>query len=82
MESDAHHLLTLGLLLILALFAEAVGRHTRIPRISLLVLLGFVLGPAALDMIDPRGTTYPSASEPSAASGCICTIVIDGVGQR
>tara|TARA_R110000823_G_scaffold47903_7_gene121808 strand:+ start:12454 stop:13626 length:1173 start_codon:yes stop_codon:yes gene_type:complete len=56
MEPDAYYLLTLGLLLILALLAEAVGRHTRIPRISLLVLLGFVLGPAALDMIDPRDT--------------------------
>lgn len=56
MDANAHHLLTLGLLLILALVAEALGRHTRIPRISLLVLLGFVLGPAALDMIDPRRT--------------------------
>lgn len=53
MESAAHQLLTFGTLLILALLAEAVGRHTRLPRISLLVLLGFVLGPAVLDYIDP-----------------------------
>lgn len=47
-------LLVLGLLLLLALAAEAVGRHSRLPRISLLVVLGFVLGPAALGIIDPR----------------------------
>jgi len=47
-------LLTLGLLLLLALAAEAAGRHTRLPRISLLVMLGFILGPGLLGIIDPR----------------------------
>ena len=53
MESAAHQMLVFGTLLILALLAEALGRRTRLPRISLLVLLGFVLGPAVLDYIDP-----------------------------
>jgi len=41
-----------GGLLLLALALEAFGRHTRLPRISLLVLLGFILGPAVLELID------------------------------
>jgi Kef-type K+ transport system membrane component KefB len=49
-----NELVVLGAFLLMALCAEAVGRHTRIPRISLLVFLGFGLGPAMLDVIDPR----------------------------
>jgi NhaP-type Na+/H+ or K+/H+ antiporter len=40
--------------MLLALLLEAFGRHTRLPRISLLVLLGFILGPAALGLIDTK----------------------------
>lgn len=50
----AGELITLGVLLLLALLAEAVGRHTRMPRISLLILVGFLLGPSAADVLDPR----------------------------
>jgi Kef-type K+ transport system membrane component KefB len=54
MNDLAGELIMLGGLLLLALFAEAAGRHTRLPRISMLILLGFLLGPAALGLIDPR----------------------------
>ena len=54
MNNAAITLISVGALLLCALALEAFGRHTRLPRISLLVLMGFLLGPAALDMIDPR----------------------------
>lgn len=57
MSALALELVTLGGLLLLALLAEAVGRHTRLPRISLLILLGFLLGPAWLGVLDPRFAT-------------------------
>lgn len=47
-------LITLGGLMLLALLAEALGRHTRLPRISLLILLGFLLGPSVAGVLDPR----------------------------
>lgn len=54
MDEIALQLITLGGLLLVALMVEAFGRHTRLPRISLLVLLGFLLGPAVLDLINPQ----------------------------
>lgn len=53
MDSIATRLIAVGGLLLLALALEAFGRHTRLPRISLLVLLGFVLGPSVLDLVGP-----------------------------
>ncbi|TXS94161.1 cation:proton antiporter [Parahaliea maris] len=50
----ASELITLGLLLLLAVLAEAMGRHTRMPRISLLILVGFLLGPSVAGLVDPR----------------------------
>ncbi len=50
----ALELITLGMLLLLALLAEALGRHTRMPRISLLILVGFLLGPSMAGVLDPR----------------------------
>jgi Kef-type K+ transport system membrane component KefB len=66
-----HELILLGALLLLALAGEAVGRHTRVPRISLLVLLGFILGPAALDLVDPRD---------SASFGFVAVLALSMVG--
>lgn len=49
-----NELIVLGALLLVALAGEALGRHTRVPRISLLVFIGFLLGPAVFSFIDPR----------------------------
>ncbi|MEH6591596.1 MAG: cation:proton antiporter [Halioglobus sp.] len=57
MSNLSHELITLGGLLLLALCTDAIGRYTRLPRISLLVMLGFLLGPAAFNIIDPIGST-------------------------
>ncbi|MCP5468814.1 MAG: cation:proton antiporter [Deltaproteobacteria bacterium] len=44
-------LLTLGGLLLSALAVEAIGRKTSLPRVSLLLLLGFVVGPYGFDFL-------------------------------
>ncbi|ANK82552.1 MAG: sodium:proton antiporter [Rhizobiales bacterium NRL2] len=50
-------LITFGLLLLVGLGLDALGRLTQLPRITLLVLFGVAIGPAALDVlpIDPDG---------------------------
>ncbi len=44
-------LIGLGGLLFVGLIADEVGRRTRLPRVSLLVLCGVIAGPAGLDVI-------------------------------
>lgn len=44
-------LITLGGLLIASLAIDALGRFTRLPQITLLVLFGLAVGPAGLDLL-------------------------------
>lgn len=44
-------LLTLGALFILGLLADLIGRHTPLPRVTLLIIAGFVIGPGGLDWL-------------------------------
>ena len=43
--------LTVGLLLLVGLALDALGRRMSVPRVTLLLLLGFVAGPGALDVL-------------------------------
>ncbi len=45
---------TLGVLLLAGLAVEWMGRHLPLPRVTLLILFGFAIGPAALDLL-PAG---------------------------
>ncbi|MHA1549682.1 MAG: cation:proton antiporter [Alphaproteobacteria bacterium] len=56
-------LLTLGGLLLAGLAMDEIGRRTHLPRVTLLVLLGIVVGPSALDVlpVEVRGW-YPLVS--------------------
>ncbi|WOJ93128.1 cation:proton antiporter [Congregibacter variabilis] len=49
-------LITFGGLFLVGLVADLLGRHTPLPRVTLLLLAGFVLGPAAFDLL-PGFTT-------------------------
>lgn len=53
-------LISLGFLLLLGLATDAVGRHTPLPRVTLLVLFGVIVGPSCLDLL-PEGSRawYP-----------------------
>lgn len=56
MLSQASTLITLGLLFIGGLATDYIGRHTFVPRVSALILFGFMIGPSALDIL-PEITT-------------------------
>ena len=49
----AQILITFGGLFLLGLIADLVGRHTPLPRVTLLLLSGFVIGPSGLDLLPP-----------------------------
>lgn len=51
MGSTAQTLVTVGGLLIASLAVERIGRRTRLPRVSLLLLVGVVAGPLVLDLL-------------------------------
>ncbi|MGD8514667.1 MAG: cation:proton antiporter [Granulosicoccaceae bacterium] len=47
----AQVLITFGGLFLLGLLADLAGRHTPLPRVTLLLLSGFVIGPSVLDWL-------------------------------
>ncbi|MEA1889354.1 MAG: cation:proton antiporter [Pseudomonadota bacterium] len=49
--SVAQTLITFGGLFLLGLLADLAGRHTPLPRVTLLLLAGFVIGPSVLDWL-------------------------------
>ena len=62
--SENSGLIQLACLLLLGLVAEAVGRRTRLPRVSLLILAGVAVGPIGLDWLDASAEKwFPRISE-------------------
>jgi len=53
--SAADPLLVLGALFLLGLAVDALGRWTRLPRVTLLLLLGLGLGPTGLGLLQTSG---------------------------
>ena len=53
MEEIAVTLITIGILLLLGLVTDALGRRSRLPRVTLLLLFGFLIGPSGLDFLNP-----------------------------
>ncbi len=43
--------ITIGCLLLLGLLGEAIGQKTRLPRVTILILIGIVIGPVGLDLL-------------------------------
>jgi MFS family permease len=54
MEETAKTLITLGILLLAGFLADAVGRRTMLPRVTLLVVFGFLIGPAGFGFLSPQ----------------------------
>jgi Kef-type K+ transport system membrane component KefB len=54
MDDTAKTLITLGIVLLLGLASDAIARRTRLPRVTLLLIFGFVIGPAGLDFLSPN----------------------------
>lgn len=53
MYSASEFLLTLGGILLISLAADAIGRHTFLPRVTLLLLFGVLIGKDVFDLIPP-----------------------------
>ncbi|UCF71911.1 MAG: cation:proton antiporter [Deltaproteobacteria bacterium] len=53
MNDTAKTLITLGVLLLIGLVTDTIGRRTRLPRVTLLLIFGFAIGPAGLDFLSP-----------------------------
>jgi Kef-type K+ transport system membrane component KefB len=51
MQSSSEFLLTLGAILLIGLATDAIGRHTFLPRVTLLLIFGAVIGREMLDLI-------------------------------
>jgi Kef-type K+ transport system membrane component KefB len=51
MEASAELLVTFGLILGIGLAADYLGRRTRLPRVTLLLLFGVAIGPGGLNLI-------------------------------
>ena len=49
--NDAPVLLLLGFMFLIGLAADLIGRHTIVPRVTLLILGGLAIGPAGFDLL-------------------------------
>jgi len=58
MHDMAEVLLTLGGLFLVGLVTDLVGRHTPLPRVTLLLFFGFLAGPSALDVLPDLGAAW------------------------
>ena len=50
--------LTLGLVLLSGFVADAVGRRTALPRVTLLIAIGLLVGPSAFDLLPTAGRAW------------------------
>lgn len=51
MQPEAEFLLNLSVVFLLGIVTEVIGRHTRLPRVTLLLVFGILIGPEFLDLI-------------------------------
>jgi Kef-type K+ transport system membrane component KefB len=62
-EESAKLFITLGATFLIGLAAHAIGARTRLPRVTLLLVLGFLIGPACLDFLpESRETMFQLAA--------------------
>jgi Kef-type K+ transport system membrane component KefB len=60
MQDTGKVLITIGALLLLGLLTDALGRRTKLPRVTLLLVFGFLIGPTGLDFLNPSdGKWFP-----------------------
>jgi len=53
MAPSAKTLIILGILFVIGLLTELIGRRIRLPRVTLLLIFGFAVGPSCLGIISP-----------------------------
>jgi Kef-type K+ transport system membrane component KefB len=58
MDSIGEIFITIGAILLCAPAIDAIGRRTKLPRVTLLLLFGLLIGPYALDLLPPLGNIW------------------------
>ncbi|TDY02446.1 cation:proton antiporter [Thiohalophilus thiocyanatoxydans] len=58
MSEHATLLIALGALLLLGMATDGIGKLTRLPRVTLLLLFGFAVGPGGLDLLPDRSEQW------------------------
>lgn len=58
MEDIGITLITLGGLLLLGLVTDYLGKHTPLPRVTFLIILGILIGPDVLDILPDLGDNW------------------------
>ncbi|MBW1709763.1 MAG: cation:proton antiporter [Deltaproteobacteria bacterium] len=58
MDDPAKTFITLGALFLLGLATDLLGSRTRLPRVTLLLVFGFVIGPSGLNFLSPQDTPW------------------------
>lgn len=58
MQDVAVALIVLGALFLLGLLTDLLGRRTPLPRVTLLLVFGFAIGPSGLDLLPPAGQRW------------------------
>lgn len=58
MNESAQVLMTLGGLFLLGLLTDELGRRTPLPRVTLLLVFGFLIGPSAFRLLPSTGTAW------------------------
>ncbi len=54
MNDPAEILILIGLLFLASLLTDLIGRHTCLPRITLLLVFGMIIGPAGFNFLSPN----------------------------
>ena len=68
MDEATKLLISIGGLLLLGLLADAVGRETRVPRVTLLMLLGVAIGGSGFDLLpEAREDWFPVLADVALA---------------
>ena len=58
MEPISKTFITIGAILLFAPAIDAIGRRTKLPRVTLLLLFGLLIGPYALDLLPELGKAW------------------------
>ena len=63
LELAKHTLLMFGIILAVGTFSGLLARRLRVPDVVVFLLVGMLLGPSMLGMVNIMGTTWPQTSQ-------------------
>ena len=77
---NAYFLIGIGILFLAGLALDTIGRRVHVPRVTLLILLGAVVGPPVLDLLPPSVTRADDLVAPTALT--MVAFLLGGALQR